>query len=54
MVDPYGVTVAEAAEDREELIVGEIRRDVITSVRSYMPLLEQRREELYGTGHRPR
>lgn len=47
MIDPYGVTVAAAAEDREELIVGEIREDIIDSVRDYMPLLDQRREELY-------
>lgn len=47
MIDPYGVTVAEAAEDREELIVGEIRPDIIDSVRDYMPLLDQRRDDLY-------
>lgn len=49
IIDPYGVTVAEAAEDREELIVGEIRRDLVSAVRNYMPVLSQRREDLYSS-----
>jgi predicted amidohydrolase len=47
IVDPYGVLVASAAEDREEMIVGEIRRETVAAVREYMPVLGQRREELY-------
>ena len=48
IIDPYGVVTASAAEDREELITGEIDRDITASVRGYMPLLEQRREDLYS------
>jgi predicted amidohydrolase len=47
IVDPYGIVVAEAAEDREEMIVGEISKDLIQSVREYIPILTQRREDLY-------
>ncbi len=47
IIDPYGVTVAAAAVDREELIVGEISGDLVHSVREYMPVLDQRREDLY-------
>jgi len=47
IVDPYGVLIATAAEDREEMIFGEIRRETVATVREYMPVLGQRREELY-------
>jgi predicted amidohydrolase len=47
IIDPYGVIISSAGEDREELIVGDISKDLITSVRDYMPVLDQRREELY-------
>ncbi len=47
IIDPYGVVVASAAEDREEMIIGEIQRETVAGVREYMPVLEQRREELY-------
>lgn len=48
IVDPYGVTVASAAADREELIVGEINRETLAWVRSRMPVFQDRRPDLYG------
>jgi predicted amidohydrolase len=47
IVDPYGVIVAAASADREELIVGDIRAEVIDSVRSRMAVFEHRRSDLY-------
>ena len=48
VIDPYGVTVASAAADREEMIVADISTDVVKSVREQLPFLEQRREDLFG------
>jgi omega-amidase len=47
IVDPYGVIVAAASADREELISAELSKDVIESVRKRMPVLEHRRLDLY-------
>ena len=47
IIDPYGVIVASAAEDRDELIIGEIKPDTIQWVRDRMPVLEHRREDVY-------
>jgi len=47
IVDPYGVIVASAAEDREALIVGEISKENLISVRSRMPIFQHRRADLY-------
>ncbi|MEY2520256.1 MAG: omega-amidase [Verrucomicrobiota bacterium] len=47
IIDPYGVTVAAASADREELIVGEISEEVVRSVREKMPVFAHRRCELY-------
>lgn len=47
IVDPYGVIVAAASADREELIQGEISREVIDSVRSKMSIFAHRRKDLY-------
>jgi predicted amidohydrolase len=47
IVDPYGVIVTSAAEDREEMISGEISRETILAVRAKMPVLQQRRSDLY-------
>ena len=51
-VEDYGVQnngayPAAASEDREELITGEIRKGVIHSVRSRMPVFDHRRDDLY-------
>lgn len=47
IIDPYGVVVAGASADREELITGEISEDVLKSVRDRMKVFEHRRKDLY-------
>ncbi len=47
IIDPYGVIVASAAEDREALLIGEISRDNLLAVRSRMPIFQHRRPNLY-------
>ena len=47
IIDPYGVIVAAASTDREELVTAELSRDVIESVRKRMPIFEHRRRDLY-------
>ena len=47
IVDPYGIIVTSAAENREELIIGEIDKDIVSSVRSNIPIFQHRRNELY-------
>jgi len=47
IIDPYGVIVAAASADREELIQAEISEDVINSVRSRMAVFDHRRQDLY-------
>ena len=47
IIDPYGVIVAAASADREELIQAEISEEVINSVRSRMAIFTHRRQDLY-------
>ncbi|MBC8182217.1 hypothetical protein H8E88_13990 [candidate division KSB1 bacterium] len=47
IIDPYGVVVSSAAENREELIVGKINKETILSVRKQMPVFSHRRGDLY-------
>jgi omega-amidase len=47
VVDPYGVIVAAASSDREELIQADVSQEVINSVRNKMPVFEDRRRDLY-------
>jgi omega-amidase len=47
IIDPYGVIVAAASADREELIHGEISEEVIDSVRRRMAVFDHRRQDLY-------
>jgi omega-amidase len=47
IIDPYGVIVATASVDREELIEAEISKDIIESVRSRMAVFDHRRQDLY-------
>jgi omega-amidase len=47
IIDPYGVILAAASADREELIQAEISKDVIDSVRSRMAVFDHRRPDLY-------
>ncbi len=46
MVDPWGRILAEAGEN-EEIIYAELKQHVLTDTRKQMPLLEQRKPELY-------
>ena len=50
IIDAYGVVVAAASADREELIVGEVSEEVISSVRDRMGVFEHRRPGVYGKG----
>jgi predicted amidohydrolase len=47
IIDPYGVIVAAASADREELIQADISTDVLDSVRDRMRVFEHRRRDLY-------
>jgi len=47
IIDPFGVVIAAAATDREELIQAEISPEVLRAVRERMPIFEHRRPEIY-------
>ena len=47
IIDPYGVIIASASADHEELIQAEISADVIDSVRNRMAVFAHRRRDLY-------
>jgi omega-amidase len=47
IIDPYGVVVAAASPDREELIVAELSAEAVSSVRSRMGVFADRRSDLY-------
>jgi omega-amidase len=48
IIDPYGVTIASASTDREEVVQAAVAEEAITSVRNKMAVFEQRRPDLYG------
>jgi omega-amidase len=48
IIDAYGVVIASASADREELIVGDVSEEVVKSVRDRMAVFDHRRTELYG------
>ena len=48
IIDPYGVILASASTDQEELIQAEISEEAIDSVRSKMAVFAQRRPDVYG------
>jgi predicted amidohydrolase len=48
IIDPYGVVLASASTDREELILAEVSEEVIASVRNKMAVFAQRRPDVYG------
>jgi predicted amidohydrolase len=52
IIDPYGVVIAAASGDREELIYGEISSEVLRSVRERMPVFAHRRPQLYNASIR--
>jgi predicted amidohydrolase len=47
IIDPYGVVVASASTDREELLEAELSEDLVASVRSRMEIFAHRRRDLY-------
>jgi omega-amidase len=47
IIDPYGVIVAAASADRDELIQAEISEEVLSSVRARMAVFNHRRQDLY-------
>jgi omega-amidase len=47
IIDPYGVVIAAASTDREELLLAEISEEAVNSVRSRMAVFAQRRPDLY-------
>ncbi len=47
LCDPFGVVVAEASTDREEILVGEVDLDRIEEVRRNWPFLRDRRVDSY-------
>ena len=47
VIDPYGVVVAAASADREELIVAEVSCEVLETVRQRMAVFSHRRSDLY-------
>jgi predicted amidohydrolase len=47
IIDPYGVTIAAASSDREELVIGEVSVDLVDSIPRRMPIFEHRRHALY-------
>ena len=48
LADPFGVVVAEASVDREEIVVGEVSLLRIEEVRRNWPFLRDRRIDAYG------
>lgn len=48
IIDPSGVVIASASEDREELLVGEVSDEVVRALRERLPVFSHRRPELYG------
>jgi omega-amidase len=48
IIDPYGVTIASASTDREELVQADVSEEAIRSVRSKMAVFSQRRPDIYG------
>ena len=48
IIDPYGVTLASASTDREELVQAEVSEEAIAAVRRKMAVFAQRRPDVYG------
>lgn len=48
IVDPWGETVAEAGEAKEELLTATIDMARVDEIRARMPVLKDRRPEVYG------
>ena len=52
IIDAYGVVIAAASADREEVIVGEVSEEVIGTVRERMGVFEHRRPEVYANARK--
>jgi predicted amidohydrolase len=48
IIDPSGVLIASASEDREEMITGEVSTEAIAAIRERIPVFAHRRTDLYG------
>ena len=48
IADPFGVVIAEASADREEIVIGEVDLARIEEVRRNWPFLRDRRIDAYG------
>ena len=48
IADPFGVVIAEASTDKEEIVIGEIDLSRIEEVRRNWPFLRDRRIDAYG------
>jgi N-carbamoylputrescine amidase len=48
LADPFGVVIAEASTDREEILVGEVSLARIDEVRTHWPFLRDRRIDAYA------
>ena len=47
IIDPYGVILAAASVDREEIIYADISKEIVDLVRDRMRVFEHRRTDLY-------
>jgi omega-amidase len=47
ILDPFGITIASASEEREALLIGDIEKTEAVRVRKTMPVFEHRREDIY-------
>jgi omega-amidase len=47
MIDPYGVILAAASVDREEIIYADIAKEILDLIRNRMRVFEHRRKDLY-------
>ena len=48
LADPFGVVIAEASADREEILVGEVSLPRIDEIRTHWPFLRDRRIDAYA------
>jgi len=48
LADPFGVVIAEAASDREEILIGEVDLGRVEEVRRHWPFLRDRRVDSYA------
>lgn len=48
IIDPSGVMIAAASDDREELLVADISAETIAAMRNKIPVFANRRADLYG------